>query len=168
LPGLRVRYGEVMALLRWGAASSQNPHTDQMSSLQRHIIHTVDGPVRFLGRKLTQKSGRVRLPGGPRAATTVTVYVTDGGDGIIQEDFRVDGQRMTFVSTVHAGTSPDWHGLDKVSRAGGLPEAAWAAACAAEPSLRPVRRWAITEDYEERRIPTGPDTHMVIRSRWFV
>lgn len=136
-----------------------------MTAMRDHEINTVDGIVRFRGRRLVREVGNVRIRQRQRARVTVTVYVTESGDGIIQEDIQVEGQVGTFAHTVHAGTSPDWRNPDQFADSTKVLNRAWERACRAEETLRPVRKWRITEDFDELRIPTGPDTYVQIRSR---
>ena len=135
--------------------------------IQSYTIDCVDGPVRFRGRELARKTGRIAPTDGSPADVTVTVYSTPRGEGFIREDIAVDGQMLTFVHRIHAGTSPSWNDADEQPDETALLNDTWDLACDVDPALRPVRKWAITSDYEEFLIPLPDGTTLKVRSRVF-
>jgi len=136
-------------------------HTQRTANMKRYRIVSEDGTIEFWGRKVALEGGAVRLPNLVRVRLTVTIYVTDRDEGVVRQDVKIPGRTTTFVNIVRPGTSPEWKG--GVTAETKLLNRAWARACAAEPSLRPVREWKITSDFTDIRTPTGPDTHLCVR-----
>lgn len=130
---------------------------------RNYEISSVDGPVRFRGRKLAQKAGRVEALNGLSVWMKVTVYSGPGGEGFIREDVTVARRTYTFVNMIHPGTSPKWQMPDRFAAATELIDETWKSACRLDEALRPVREWSITSDYEEFEIPAGDGTLFVVR-----
>lgn len=136
-----------------------------MKQMQDYQIETMDGPIRFQGWEASREVGPVRLPKRLRAILTVTVYVTESGDGVVREDIKLNGRVFTYANVIHAGTSPEWLRPDELPEGTKLLDAAWRKACVVEPALRPVREWQITKDFQEVRIPAGNGTYLRVRAR---
>lgn len=136
-----------------------------MKQVQNYEIHTIDGTVRFRGRKLSREVGWVPLPKRLRGRMTVTIYVTESGQGVIREDIKVNDLFATYVNMVQPGTSPEWSRAEELPEGTTILDAAWRKACAADPTLRPLREWQITEDFDDLRIQSPNGTYTRVRMK---